>query len=255
MKTRRRSVALLILLVLAACRPGAAEYSESEAPKGLSLDRVTARVDLRFAPRSARLAAADAARLYRLVTAGAIGPADRVTVAAAGRPGLAAARTAAIAAELLRYGIVAGALPAAGRSSRSTARWSRCRPAPIGASRRPPISPMRGRAISAARPSAISAGWSPAQPIWRAEIRSGRRSARPPFRRCSATSPTGCSRRTRAGPDRSWCRQPRCRRPRPPTPIADPGREVHELGMTPPPAPADRTARLRACGDSRRRVS
>ena len=114
MKTRRRSVALLILLVLAACRPGAAEYSESEAPKGLSLDRVTARVDLRFAPRSARLAAADAARLYRLVTAGAIGPADRVTVAAAGRPGLAAARTAAIAAELLRYGIVAGALPAAG---------------------------------------------------------------------------------------------------------------------------------------------
>ena len=112
MKTRRCRVAVVIMLALAACRPGAAEYTESEAPNQLGVDAVTARVDLRFAQHSARLAARDAARVHRLVATGAILPSDRVTIAAAGSPGLAAARTTAIAQDLARYGIVAAALPA-----------------------------------------------------------------------------------------------------------------------------------------------
>lgn len=112
MKPRRYPLAAVMLVVLAACRPGAAEYTESEAPNRLGVDAVTSRVDLRFAPRSARLAPRDAARVHRLVATGAILPSDRVTIAVSGSPGLAAARTTAIAHELARDGIVAQPLPA-----------------------------------------------------------------------------------------------------------------------------------------------
>jgi pilus assembly protein CpaD len=76
----------------------------------LQVDGAEARIDLAFAPGSARLARANA--IYELVTTGRIRAADRVTVAASGPPGLAEQRTAAISRELLRYGIVADALPA-----------------------------------------------------------------------------------------------------------------------------------------------
>ena len=96
-----------IMLALAACRPGAAEWTESEAPKRLRLDDATAQVDLRFAPGSARLAPADAERLRLLAASGKLVPSDRVRVAAGGYRDLADARFAAISAELVRYGIVA----------------------------------------------------------------------------------------------------------------------------------------------------
>ena len=97
---------LAIALALAGCAPAAAEYTKSEAPNQLQVEGSTHAVELAFAPGSARLALAAAARLDGLVAAGAIRPADRVTIAAAGPPGLAQQRAAAISRELLRYGIV-----------------------------------------------------------------------------------------------------------------------------------------------------
>jgi pilus assembly protein CpaD len=111
---------LAIALALAGCAPAAAEYTKSEAPNQLQVEGSTHAVELAFAPGSARLALAAAARLDGLVAAGAIRPADRVTVAAAGAPGLAAAREAAISSRLLRWGIVADAHPlAAGAPNRA----------------------------------------------------------------------------------------------------------------------------------------
>ena len=109
-----RCYPILMALALAACAPGAAEYSKTEAPNQLWVDGSTSTVELAFAPGSARLASTAAARLDGLIATGGIRPADRVTVAAAGPPSLAAARTAAISSRLLRWGIVAeaGALPA-----------------------------------------------------------------------------------------------------------------------------------------------
>ena len=113
-------VAAGLLLALAACGPGAAEYTESEAPKQLTLDNATTRVDVRFAPGSSRLAAGDAARLRRLAASGSISPADRVRVSAAGGPALAAARVNTIAAELLHYRIIAsGGSPGAAPADRA----------------------------------------------------------------------------------------------------------------------------------------
>src|SRR5204863_16193 len=60
--------------------------------------------------RSDRFQRGEANRLDRLVVAGNIRPADRVVIAAAGSPGLAERRAAAISSELLRYGIVAQSL-------------------------------------------------------------------------------------------------------------------------------------------------
>jgi pilus assembly protein CpaD len=102
---------LALILALAACAPGAAEYTKAEAPNRLQVAGAANTVELAFAPRSDRLAAGAAARLDSLVATGAIRPADRVTVAAAGPPGLAAAREAAVARQLLRWGIVADAQP------------------------------------------------------------------------------------------------------------------------------------------------
>ncbi len=104
-------LSVAVALTLAACAPPAADFTESEWPKQLTLDDATTQFDIRFPPGSSRLAAADAARLRVLAANGSIAPADRVLVAAAGGPDLAAARVAAISSELLRYGVVATPLP------------------------------------------------------------------------------------------------------------------------------------------------
>jgi pilus assembly protein CpaD len=111
MKLHRRLATAAVLLTLAACHPLVAEYSDVEAPKKLTLDNTSTRVDVRFAPGSSQLLAADAARLRRLAATGKIGPGDRVTVSAAGGPALAAARFDSVAAELLSYRVVATELP------------------------------------------------------------------------------------------------------------------------------------------------
>jgi len=100
-------VAAGLLLALAACQPGAAEYTSSEAPKNLVLDRASSRIDVRFAPGSNRLSARDAGRLRWLAASGGIVPSDRITVATTGSPSLAKARFHTIAALLLPYGVVA----------------------------------------------------------------------------------------------------------------------------------------------------
>jgi pilus assembly protein CpaD len=107
MKIRHYPVLLPLMLGLAAC---AAEYSKTEAPDKLRVDGAESRLSIAFAGGSDRLAAGEAARLDRMVLAGTIRPADRVEVAAAGPPGLAERRAAAISGELLRYGVVATTL-------------------------------------------------------------------------------------------------------------------------------------------------
>jgi pilus assembly protein CpaD len=114
MKLHPRLATAAIFLALAACHPLAAEYSEVEAPKQLTLYDASTRIDVRFAPGSSRLLAGDAARLHAAAAGGKIAPSNRVTVSVAGGPALAAARFAAIAGELLRYRIVATELPLAG---------------------------------------------------------------------------------------------------------------------------------------------
>jgi pilus biogenesis lipoprotein CpaD len=109
MNLHRQLWAGAVLLALAACQPGAAEYTAAESPKRLALDNASAQIDLRFAPGSSRLLAGDAARLRAMAASGSLAPSDRVTVATSGGPALAAARFDAIAAELLRYRIVASA--------------------------------------------------------------------------------------------------------------------------------------------------
>src|SRR5215472_15383142 len=106
MKTHLFPLAVPLILALAAC---ATDYSKSEAPNMLQVNGAENRVDLSFVPGSARLAQPDAIR--RLVEAGRIRAADRVTISAAGPPRLADQRAAAISRELLAYGIVADSLP------------------------------------------------------------------------------------------------------------------------------------------------
>jgi pilus assembly protein CpaD len=107
MRTRLHAIAVPLMLGLAGC---VTAYSKTEAPNRLQVDGGETWVDLVFAPGSARLAQGEAARLDQLMIAGSIRPADRVTIAAAGPPGLARQRAAAISSELLRYGIVADTL-------------------------------------------------------------------------------------------------------------------------------------------------
>lgn len=104
-------LAIPVMLALAACRPGAAEYTASEAPKQLRLDSAVTQVNLVFAPGSAQLSRGEAARLQRLALSGGISPSDRVTVMTGGDPRLRELRVAAISRELVRYGIVAAASP------------------------------------------------------------------------------------------------------------------------------------------------
>ncbi len=110
---RQRFYPIAFALALAACAPGAAEYTKSEAPNRLQVDGATSQLALAFAPGSARLGAGEAAHLDRLVASGAIQRADRVAIAASGAPPLADARVAAISSRLLRWGIVADARPIA----------------------------------------------------------------------------------------------------------------------------------------------
>ena len=99
-------IIVAIVLVLAACRPAATEWTESEAPNRLRLDDAAVSVNLRFAAGSAYLLPADAQRLRAMAATGVISRSDRVTVAVGGGPGLATARHDAIATALLSYGIV-----------------------------------------------------------------------------------------------------------------------------------------------------
>lgn len=107
----KHGYSLAVALALAACAPGAAEYTKAEAPNRLQVDGGTSMVPVAFAPGLGNLTAPAARRLDQLVAEGAIRPADRVTIAAAGPPGLATAREAAISRQLLRWGIVAQAQP------------------------------------------------------------------------------------------------------------------------------------------------
>jgi pilus assembly protein CpaD len=113
-QNRLYPIALLLVLALAACVPGVAEYTKTEASNELRVHGSDSQVTLAFAARSARLSAGQAARLRYLIANGTIRPADRVTIAAAGSPGLAEQRFAAISGELLRAGIVADSRPLAG---------------------------------------------------------------------------------------------------------------------------------------------
>ena len=104
MNIRLYPITVPLLLGLAAC---VTEYSKSEAPAALQVDGAQSRLEIAFAGGSDRLSPGEARRLDGLVLAGNIRPADRVAIAAAGPPGLAERRSAAISSELLRYGIVA----------------------------------------------------------------------------------------------------------------------------------------------------
>jgi len=108
MKFRLYPVSVALLLALAAC---VAEYSKSEAPNELRVDGTETRREVAFAAGSAYLPSGELRKIDQWVLGGSIRPADRVQIAAAGPPGLAERRAAAISSELLRYGIVATALP------------------------------------------------------------------------------------------------------------------------------------------------
>ena len=119
MRIQLSFLALAAIVALTGCQP-ASEYTESEAPNQLKLDQATFRVDLRFAPGSDRLVAADVARLRAMAATGKLAPADQVLVSAGGGPALAAARVTAVSEALLPYGIVASAGGLAGvRSDRA----------------------------------------------------------------------------------------------------------------------------------------
>lgn len=106
MGTRLFPVALPLLFAMAACAPGAAEYTKTEAPTQLRIDRAVSQIQLAFARGSYRLAPGESARLHHLIRSGAIGPDDRVVIAPAGGPHLAEERALAVSRELLRFGIV-----------------------------------------------------------------------------------------------------------------------------------------------------
>jgi pilus assembly protein CpaD len=112
MNTYRSFFVLTLTLFVGACAP-VTSYTDAEAPKRLKLDSATTQLDVRFAPGTAALAPADAAHLRQLAATGMIGPADRVTIAAAGSPELAKQRVGSVASVLLHYGIVAVAEPLA----------------------------------------------------------------------------------------------------------------------------------------------
>lgn len=103
MRNHLRLVVLPLMLGLAAC---AAEYSKTEAPDTLRVDGAESRRELAFAAGSAYLTPSELRKIDGWVLSGTIRPADRVAIAAAGPPGLAEQRAAAISRELLRYGIV-----------------------------------------------------------------------------------------------------------------------------------------------------
>jgi type IV pilus biogenesis protein CpaD/CtpE len=92
---------------LPACVPLPADYTESEWSKTLRLDPAPAQLAIAFVPGSSRILEGDLARLRATAASGGIVPSDRVVVAVAGPPSLAATRFDAVAVALLPYGIVA----------------------------------------------------------------------------------------------------------------------------------------------------
>ena len=105
MHASRSLVVVVLVLLVGACAP-VTTYTDAEAPKRLKLDSATTQIDLHFAPGTASLSSADAARLRRLAAAGGVGSSDRVVVTAAGAPRLAAQRVGTVSALLLNYGVV-----------------------------------------------------------------------------------------------------------------------------------------------------
>jgi pilus assembly protein CpaD len=103
MNIRLYPIVLPLMLGLAAC---VTEYSKSEAPDQLRVDGAESRREVAFATGSAYLTPGERRKLDGWVLSGSIRPADRVAIAAAGPPGLAEQRAAAISRELLRYGII-----------------------------------------------------------------------------------------------------------------------------------------------------
>jgi pilus assembly protein CpaD len=103
MNIRLYPIVLPLMLGPAAC---VTEYSKSEAPDQLRVDGAESRREVAFATGSAYLTPGERRKLDGWVLSGSIRPADRVAIAAAGPPGLAEQRAAAISRELLRYGIV-----------------------------------------------------------------------------------------------------------------------------------------------------
>jgi pilus assembly protein CpaD len=113
----RRGCTVLLVLGLAACVPGVAEYTKTEAPTALQMYGAPRALTLSFPPGSARLSAAQGERLEQLIRSGSVRAFDRVEIAAAGSPSLAQARFAALAETLLRHGIVATSRSLAGPPS------------------------------------------------------------------------------------------------------------------------------------------
>ncbi len=109
--------AALAASALPACIPLPADYTESEWSKTVRVDPAPAQLAVRFAPGSSRILPRDLARLRAIAASGGIVPSDRVVVAVAGPPSVAAARFDAVAASLLPYGIVPSPAPGLGLSA------------------------------------------------------------------------------------------------------------------------------------------
>ncbi len=165
MKWHLQGLAAALLLGTTAC---ASQYTETEAPKSLTLDNVSRRIDVRFAPGSSHLLAADAARLRGLAASGAIDASDPVTVAAAGGPGLAEARFETIAAVLLPYRIVPGARMlgsvAGNRAIIETGRYLVSLPSCPNWSKSPPIDFANAHASNFGCTTAVNLGMMVASP-------------------------------------------------------------------------------------------
>jgi len=165
MKWHLQGLAAALLLGMTAC---ASQYTETEAPKALTLDNVSRRFDVRFAPGSNRLLAADAARLRGLAAGGAIDASDPVTVAAAGSPALAEARFETIAALLLPYRIVPGARSVGGvpanRAIIETGRYLVSLPPCPNWSKSPPIDFANAHASNWGCTTAVNLGMMVASP-------------------------------------------------------------------------------------------
>ena len=106
MHANRTLSILALTLLVGACAP-VTSYTDAEAPKRLKLDSATIQLDLHFAPRTANLSPADAARLRQMAATGRIAAEDRVTIAAAGTPRLAEERFGTVSRVLMNYGVVA----------------------------------------------------------------------------------------------------------------------------------------------------
>lgn len=111
MQTHLYRAALPLLLALAACQPGVAEYTKTEASAAVRVDSASSQFAVRFIAGTDRLAPGEAARLRQFALDGHIRPTDRIEIAAAGDARLAALREAAVSRELLGYDIVAEVHP------------------------------------------------------------------------------------------------------------------------------------------------